>query len=565
MLKFKKTRAGEWVIMGTEEEIAGAIENGPVKVDKRNGASLVTIDTFASKVFNVNGIDHVYGHIAKSEDVREDLPVVRTDKARVWTPEQCDVIDAAKSGESFSVQACAGAGKTTVLVEAAKSIPGKVVYTAFNKAIVQSGKGKFGENVNATTMHALALSMIDKDMRARFERKGDKMRRRPLAQWLKLEHIKFQLSDGLKVITAEQQAGMVIKALSEFCKSGDPEPTQGHVTTVPNIDDEQSNGKHNSALAKHIATQTRKVWADLSKPYGEWTYTHAHYLKHFSLSGAVLPIKCLMVDEAQDLSPVMIEIVRTQLEADVQVILVGDSYQAINGFTGAQDAMKHLSHLIPKTLYLSQSWRFGEAIAEAANEILKPLGCPYTVKGNPSITSTFGASEHEPTMILCRSNASAMRTTLDKLSKGVKVRLMGADKEVAAFCHAAIALQNGQPTDHPEMNWANTWNDVVLFAQQEDGADIKLSVELVQDFGAQVILAALGDMAKPEDADLIVSTAHKTKGLESAHVKLDGGLMRHSDELPMSTEEAMLGYVAITRGQLSTDATATDFFGGKRD
>lgn len=557
MLKFVKPRSGpnadKWMVQGPVSELNAAIESGePVTITTSKGESRVIVTDIGSRVFDRGGVDYAY---ANKRGVPEKVETVKEDTDYVPTTEQQAVMNHAATGESLIVQACAGAGKTRTLVETAKRIEGKVVYTAFNRAIVQSGKGKFGENVNATTMHALALNAIDKDMRDRFLRKGDKMRRKPLAQWLKLRHARFGAKDAFVTITAEQQAGMIIKALSEFCQSDDPEPTKGHIATVPTLSNTE-----NTVLAENLLKGLAKVWADLSNTHGEWTYSHAHYLKHFSLSKSVLSVKALMVDEAQDLAPVMLEIVKTQLSAGVQVILVGDSYQAINGFTGAKDAMEALKYDIGTTLYLSRSWRFGEAIANAANMILAPLGCPYVVKGNPAITSTFGASDHEPTMVLCRSNASAMRTVLTKLSEGRKARLMGADKEVTAFCRAAIDLQANRPTDHPDLVWANNWRDVQILASQEDGEDLKLNVDLVDEFGAEVTLAALGDMAEPKDADVIVSTAHKTKGLESTYVKLDAGLGRDSDKLPISRDESMLLYVAVTRGQKGTDATLTDYF-----
>ncbi|MFP3355401.1 DNA helicase, partial [Pseudoalteromonas sp. SIMBA_153] len=64
-----------------------------------------------------------------------------------------------------------------------------------------------------------------------------------------------------------------------------------------------------------------------------------------------------------------------------QVIYVGDAHQQIYEWRGAVNAMKKLP--LPQTL-LTQSFRFGEPIAEVANTLLKALQEDVPLKGNPN-------------------------------------------------------------------------------------------------------------------------------------------------------------------------------------
>ena len=80
--------------------------------------------------------------------------------SRHLTPEQERIIAISKAmqaNESLKIQACAGSGKTSTLVEITKANPNaKFLYLAFNKSIVEEAKSKFPDNVSIKTTHALA-------------------------------------------------------------------------------------------------------------------------------------------------------------------------------------------------------------------------------------------------------------------------------------------------------------------------------------------------------------------------------------------------------------------------
>ena len=66
-----------------------------------------------------------------------------------------------KRGGRLKVEAKAGSGKTSTLVEVARANPDKrFLYLAFNKAIVNEAKGKFPKNVVVKTTHSLAYGKI---------------------------------------------------------------------------------------------------------------------------------------------------------------------------------------------------------------------------------------------------------------------------------------------------------------------------------------------------------------------------------------------------------------------
>lgn len=79
----------------------------------------------------------------------------------------------------------------------------------------------------------------------------------------------------------------------------------------------------------------------------------------WALSEPVLPGDFLLLDEAQDTNPVLEQIVLAHKER-TQIVMVGDSAQAIYGWRGARDVMARFAG---HHLTLARSFRFGPALA----------------------------------------------------------------------------------------------------------------------------------------------------------------------------------------------------------
>jgi hypothetical protein len=84
------------------------------------------------------------------------------------------------------------------------------------------------------------------------------------------------------------------------------------------------------------------------------------------------------------------------------------------------------------------------------------------------------------------------------------------------------------------------------------GSDLYGMVKLIDDFSIDVILAALDGTIAEKDADVIVSTAHKAKGREWDHVRIENDF---PPEIQGDAEFRLL-YVAVTRAKLGLDDRA---------
>ena len=275
------------------------------------------------------------------------------------------------------------------------------------------------------------------------------------------------------------------------------------------------------------------------------------YVKLAELDGIQLFGHFIMVDEAQDLSPVMISIIRQQKH--MQVIAVGDNAQSINRWMGSVSLLKHMSHA--QKCQLSESFRFGPEIADVANEILDllPTGMRLEGKGGPSKVTMLD----NPSCWLFRGNAGTVSQALVELSKNRKFHITGDVSGIVRFCEGVRDLQAGQRSFHPDLATFETFAEFEKYVETDEGAsDLKLMVKLIEDHGVEKIINALGLQTTMKKADVVLSTAHKTKGMAFDTVALgpDFAPLHESGE-----DELMLLYVAVTRAKKALDISLVDF------
>ena len=204
---------------------------------------------------------------------------------------------------------------------------------------------------------------------------------------------------------------------------------------------------------------------------------------------------------------------------------------------------------------LTTSFRFGDEIAQVANHLLTALKEKVPLLGNPNVNSKVVNKPHTKMRdaILCRTNARAMELLLAGLVNGEKVSLQADHVKLNRFVDAASMLKQGKRADVPELAWFNSWHDVHEYCETHEGSDIKPLVKLVDDHGTGPLKRALAKITPIEQADYIISTAHKAKGLEweRVHLEDDYQFKINGLEHKINDEELRLLYVACTRAKTS--------------
>lgn len=477
------------------------------------------------------------------------------------TPEQEDARRLFASGESVVIEALAGTGKTSTLelLGADARVAGrKGRYIAFNKAIVVEAGEKMPGNVACSTAHSMAFRALG--VRYAHRLKAGRMKSEQIARKLGVDPLSIRTPMGDRRLAPGWLAGHVVKTVRRFCQTADEAPTAKHVPYVDGLDEPHTgtDGKlrrgyaNNDELARFLMPFVAQMWADVQSTDGVLPFSHDCYLKMWQLTHPRSVADFIFFDEAQDANPVMAAIVAEQADHS-QLVYVGDSQQAIYEFTGAVNAMSE--HKGSRTS-LTQSFRFGAAVAEIANRVLETL-TDLRVIGTDSIASSCGPIA-EPDAILCRTNATAVGTVLQALAEGRLPHLVGGADDVVSFTRAAKELQQGQRPYHPDLSLFETWNEVKSYVDQDPtGDDLKLLVDLIETHGCDTILKALDGTVDESRADLIVSTAHKSKGREWASVQLAGDFRVDKDdprEVAGDDGERRLLYVSVTRAKLELDA-----------
>ena len=466
------------------------------------------------------------------------------------TPEQQAIIDAYATGQDLVIEAGAGTGKTSTLRMLAEASPGRRgVYVAYNRAIATDAKGSFPTWVTCATAHSLAFRAIGYAYKRRLD--GPRMPARETARVLRIDGpTKLDAGGGeTRTLAPAQLARVVTATVARFCHSADVEFRPRHLPRLAGLDAPEALDD----LRETVLPLAAAAWADLTSRDGRLKFDHDHYLKLWALSGPRLAGDYVLLDEAQDADPCIAGAVDQQTHA--QRILVGDRSQAIYGWRGARDAMAAFTGL---RLALSQSFRFGPAIADEANKWLGLLEAPLRLSGFGRVASRVEPLD-APDAVLCRTNAGAVGQLMAATAAGRRAALVGGGAEIRRLAEAAITLRAGAGTDHPELMAFRTWAEVQDYVEQDEGgSDLKVFVRLVDDHGPETIIATVDQLVDERRADLVVSTAHKAKGREWATVRIAGDFRepkaKPDEPAPgIDPAEAMLAYVAVTRARQVLD------------
>ncbi|WKU03726.1 UvrD-helicase domain-containing protein [Micromonospora sp. HUAS LYJ1] len=467
------------------------------------------------------------------------------------TDEQQQVIDAFRSADRPTIvtQAGAGCGKSSTLKMAAQTQPHrKGLYVAYNKALAVSARADFPPAVDCRTAHSLAFGPVGRHYRDRLN--GPRVPARQVAEFLGFNS-PVQIAGELAPLAPTTLARLVMELVGRFLNSADDEPGMQH---GPRVDGYSR--ADNRALGQYLVPYARKAWDDLQLTTGgRLKFTHDVYLKLYQLSRPRIPVDYVLLDEAQDLSPVMASLFHFQTHA--QRIMVGDSAQAIYGFRGAIDAMAKFE--ADQRLTLSQSFRFGPEIAAEANKWLDLLDAPLRLRGFPPARSTVEPILGDPDAILCRSNAGAIAQVMHAAATGRRPALVGGGDDIKRLAEAARELIDGSATSHPELVAFKTWDQVREHAAQDDASgNLQVLVKLIDDYGPTQIIQVVNSLVAEPSADVVISTAHKAKGREWDRVRIAGDfrepridpVTRRAKLVP---DELMLAYVAVTRARVTLD------------
>lgn len=461
------------------------------------------------------------------------------------TFEQENIVSLFEQHGKIKVSARSGAGKTSSLRPLTSQNPDKkFLYLAFNRSMAEEAASKMPDNVSVMTTHSLAYRAIGKDYAHKLTRPAGRYVNvagtgREIALYYGIQDIKGHGDTKL----TKAFIGLIVRdTVNAFERSSSFELEDWHIPKYHIKDVEKRFNVNISSFKKEVMKLAKLLWKDRSDEDSIVLATHDTYLKLYHMSNPDFSNwDTILLDESQDSSDIIIDLFKDC----PSFVAVGDNYQAIYSFRGAINAMEKMD--IPEAC-LTKSFRFGEPIAKIASKV---IGSP--LYGAEWVDSKVGEIDfNKPYTIIYRKNLTLISEAVDRILEGEKVYLNIDVKDFISLVSSAKSLKDGKVkgVKHDSVIPYSSWGDLVRDSRDEP--TLKRLVKIINDEKEDEILHTLGiscsDITK---ADVIMTTAHKSKGLEYDQVIVaddflifdkDGGL---SDD----QQEINLLYVALTRAK----------------
>lgn len=474
------------------------------------------------------------------------------------TREQSAIIN---STGNIKINAVAGSGKTTTIIEYARTRPknSKILYLAFNKSVKLDAQKKFNEkgldNVTVETAHSLAYKHIVYNSRYKISPQGYKTNE--IAEILKLQ------GNGEKH-TEYVIANHISKFLSYFCNS-DKKKVQD-LNYLDTVTDSKAI-KFVTSFYNYIEKQSRIFLSKMDS--GEIDITHDFYLKKFQLSNPQLHFDYILFDEAQDASPAMLDVFLNQ---NATKVIVGDTHQQIYSWRFAVNSLEKATF---STFNLSTSFRFSQDIADLAMNILsnkkhfEPQDL-LTINGKGSSVAT------KTKAILARTNLGLLLKAIEYVTEKKKVQQIYFEGNINSYTYA-----DDGTSLYDVLNLYNSKNFLIRdnlikgmkdleeledYIEKTEDVQLSMMAEIVREYGNKIpdIIKLIKEKhiadGERQNAEMIFSTVHRCKGMEYDTVqlvndfisadkleKLKKNSKKEELNLKKINEEINLLYVAVTR------------------
>lgn len=457
----------------------------------------------------------------------------------------------AADGRIIRVNARAGTGKTTTLAMLAeKNHRREILYLVFNSKARETARRRFPKNVQAHTVHSFAFQHEGRNWR-------ENLGNFSVADMLPM----FGKGEAAHLLAAVSHQFLTYFLNSPFHKLEDA--PESFIKYLPR------------AVATIFQQHTEKVIRACRTIATAWNRRerncpHDFYLKLFHRSGAFARelnrYDMVLVDEAQDLSPVMLDALA---KCRGRIVLVGDTHQQIYSFRYAMDAMRGLP--CDQELQLTLSFRFGSAIADLARlliaEAKRDRG--FKISGNPEKSSRVSISSRLPLTSKDASSAILSRTNLALFAGAMRMKAekknfrFERDLQSVLFRTLDVYWLSREQKDKIRdtligsfeslselRDYAETMNDFQLSGMHQ-------IVKRYGDDSFPSVVFEMSDLSRGRNAadnqhGVVLSTVHSAKGMEYDEVYIDDDIAEtlaaaERGDAEQFDEEVNVAYVAFTR------------------
>lgn len=448
------------------------------------------------------------------------------------------------------VQACAGSGKTTTMVWLAGMIPTgvRVLALSFNKSIADELAKRMPAHVKSCTMHSVGFGMVRRAVRS------------------------VRLDDRKLMGIIDSHPGIV--PLINGTRSA---VVADLLAVVPLAQDtlvDASNASLLAALAESAGRTLERP--DLSLPLvasivdaGDkmrGAITFSEMIRHPVVHDYPADLyDIVFIDEVQDLNSAQHALLRKLVRPGGKLIAVGDRFQSIYGFRGADPrSMERLKadwNMVE--LPLDVSYRCASSIIAAAQQIIgedtiRPREGAPAGSVEVSTLDKLRVEAQEGDMILCRINAPLVGLALGLIKAGKKAIIRGRDigatlsglvrRSKAATIAELLTYVADWKSDRMRKAIAAKKSESALQLIEDQADTLTAIAEECRE--VEQVLETLSNLFRDDRVGVTLSTVHKAKGLEAGTVWIAGPELLPAPWAKSAAEqeqEKHIAYVATTR------------------
>lgn len=465
------------------------------------------------------------------------------------------------------INALAGSGKTSTIVNAVKLIPStcNALFIAFNKEIVKELEKKLAgvKNVQVKTLHSLGLLMI----------------RRNLGTNIEIDEYKYRtfIKKNIKQLSSADFDKMTTKLMQQYtdnviqlCDLGRYNLAQCEKDLL------QVSAKHDIPIIDDECNAVLNVMKWGRENTTSIDFTDMVWLPYeLTLNPIGLQYDYIFIDECQDLNAAQRELFLRCFRRGTRFIAVGDKKQAIYSFAGADaESFAKLQNLPnTTTLPLPISYRCPKKVVNLANQFVDTMECREGAPDGEIVHNVSIKDIHDGDMVLCRTKMPLIKLYMRYLRMGVKSYVRGQDIGLNL-------LRMVDKTEQIVLNvslqkdgvFARLYDDLfeernrLMIKRGMDLEDATLSNQIMNKYDSIKALEILAEGLTSardlhdrienvfaESADgVCLSTIHKAKGLEANNVYILCKTLMPSRLATQDWEkeqEQNLMYVAYTRAK----------------
>lgn len=456
------------------------------------------------------------------------------------------------------VEAVAGSGKTTTMVDALALTSGRVLFTAFNAAIAKELAARAPGHVTVSTLHALGLRAVKKAVPGVVvDKDGSKLDAVtlvafPVKPGPEQRDENFDVRRAAKravglakaTLVDPRDAGAVASMLDRYgVETDDAKDLDRVVAALGGIMD---SCRANTALVDF----DDMVWLPVA------------------MGWAVEKFDWVFVDETQDMNRSQLELVLAARRDGCRVVCVGDRAQSIYGFRGADcEAIPRIIERLGATVFpLSITYRCPTSHVDMARALVPAIearpGAPVGIVRDLMLDKAMEVMVAGD-LVMCRTNAPLVGVAFGLIRAGKKAIIRG--REIGAGLTGLVRKLGGKGWAGMDAGTLLERLEAYRTKEMDKLTKAKKSTVTLEDKcetlrvlaegadTAGAIVAKIETIFSDTDAGVVCSSVHRAKGFEAERTFIvSPELMPHPSAKKdwEIQSEKNIRYVALTRSKM---------------